>query len=177
MPTSFSQAFGLSRIAGVDIDGDHLELGAAELGLQRVERRHFLAAGHAPCGPQVEQHRPAAPVGERLRRAVARPGRRAREAPWRLGDRDARRPRRAPAAPGGLAISAARACRPRRPRIACKPADPVYPREPDRDARRRRPPQMTASRLMAWRARGVLRFGHDRSNYGGQEAAWQETWQ
>ncbi len=54
----------LVGIAGIDVDRDHLELRPAELGLQRVERRHLLAAGHAPGGPEIEQHGAPAPVGE-----------------------------------------------------------------------------------------------------------------
>src|ERR1700761_8068452 len=62
----FEEVARLLRIAGVDVDGDDLKFVAAELGLERIERRHFLAAGHAPGGPQVEQHGAAAPVVERL---------------------------------------------------------------------------------------------------------------
>ena len=39
------------RVAPIDIDRDHVEIGTAELGLQRVERRHFAPAWHAPGGP------------------------------------------------------------------------------------------------------------------------------
>jgi len=55
-------------IAGVDIDRHHFEAGTAEALFEGVERRHLLAAGHAPGGPQVEQHGPPAPMlkGERL---------------------------------------------------------------------------------------------------------------
>src|ERR1700716_3838854 len=54
----------LAGVAGVDIDRDHLEASAAELLLERFERRHFLAAWHAPGGPQVQQNRAPAPVAE-----------------------------------------------------------------------------------------------------------------
>ncbi len=55
----------LIAIAGVDIDGDDLKSRSAQPLLQRIERRHFLAAGHAPGGPQIEQQNPSAPVVER----------------------------------------------------------------------------------------------------------------
>src|SRR3984957_16063007 len=38
----------LFRVAGIDIDGDDLEIRAAQFGLQAVERRHLPTAGHAP---------------------------------------------------------------------------------------------------------------------------------
>ena len=60
----------LVRAAFVDIDRHHLEILAAELGLQLVERRHLLAAGHAPGGPDVEEHHFAGKIGQRLRLAV-----------------------------------------------------------------------------------------------------------
>jgi argininosuccinate lyase len=59
----------LIAIAGVDIDGDDLKSRSAQPLLQRIECRHFLAAGHAPGGPQIEQHNPSAPVVERQRLA------------------------------------------------------------------------------------------------------------
>ena len=55
----------LIAIPGVDIDGDDLKSRSAQPLLQRIERRHFLAAGHAPGGPQIEQQNPSAPVVER----------------------------------------------------------------------------------------------------------------
>ncbi len=54
----------LLGIARIDIDRDHVEILAAELALQRVERRHLLAAGDAPSRPQVDQDGAAAPVGQ-----------------------------------------------------------------------------------------------------------------
>src|SRR5216683_2285885 len=54
----------LVGIARVDVDRDHLEARPAELALERIERRHLLAAGHAPGGPQVEEHRASAPIRE-----------------------------------------------------------------------------------------------------------------
>ena len=88
----------LVEIAGVDVDRDHLERRPAELGLERVERRHLLAARHAPGGPQVEQHGAAAPVGQ----PVLLPGRhragRGRAAAAAARPPPRRRPRRAPAA-------------------------------------------------------------------------------
>ena len=55
----------LFRMAGVDMDGDDFEIGPAEFCLQRVERRHFAAARHAPGGPKIEKDAAAAPFGER----------------------------------------------------------------------------------------------------------------
>ncbi len=90
----------LLRVAGVDIDRHHLEIGAAELLLQFVERRHLLLAGRAPGRPQVQQHGLVVPVGELalLSGAVAKgeigkPDR----ALWRA---PAPPPRRGPAAAG-----------------------------------------------------------------------------
>src|SRR5215470_18464403 len=54
----------LLGIAGVDIDRDHLELRAAELRLQLVERRHLLAAGDTPGRPKVKKHGAASPLRE-----------------------------------------------------------------------------------------------------------------
>ncbi len=62
---SLRNFFGLLGIAGIDIDRHHLKARAAQFAFQRIERRHFLAAGHAPGGPQVEQHGAAAEGGER----------------------------------------------------------------------------------------------------------------
>src|SRR5262249_7900949 len=45
----------LVRVARVDIDRNHFESGAAEALLERIKRRHFLAARYAPGGPEVEQ--------------------------------------------------------------------------------------------------------------------------
>ena len=52
----------LVEVARVDVDRHDLECGASELGLKRIERRHFLAARCAPGSPQVEQNGLAAPV-------------------------------------------------------------------------------------------------------------------
>src|SRR5262245_11087715 len=62
--------FRLLRVALIDVDRDDLKSRAAEPRLQSVERRHLLAAGYAPGGPQIEQDRPAAPFAERF--AVSR---------------------------------------------------------------------------------------------------------
>src|SRR5262249_55230005 len=56
----------LVEIAGVDVHRDHLQARSAELLLKPGERRHLLAARHAPRGPQVEQRGPALPAGKRL---------------------------------------------------------------------------------------------------------------
>src|SRR3546814_12846313 len=66
-------------VEGVDdshagpIDGkrDNLEIGPAERCLQPVEGRHFLPAGPAPGGPEVEQHQLAAQAGEGEQLAAA----------------------------------------------------------------------------------------------------------
>src|ERR1700737_1205490 len=57
----FEEGFRLFRIAGVDVDRNHLEILAPKLGLQAVQRRHLLTTGHAPGGPQIDQHGLAAP--------------------------------------------------------------------------------------------------------------------
>ena len=61
---------GLVGSPFVDIDRDHLEILAAELGLERVERRHLLAAGHAPGRPDIEEHDLAAEIGQGFGLAV-----------------------------------------------------------------------------------------------------------
>ncbi len=61
---------GLNSLA-VDRERDHLERRPAQLLLQAVERRHLLAARHAPRRPDVEQHRPAAELGKRPRTALS----------------------------------------------------------------------------------------------------------
>src|SRR5258708_8391593 len=60
----FQEILRLFRVAGVDIDGDHLDIGAAQLGLQALKRRHLLAARHTPSCPQIDQDRWPAPIGE-----------------------------------------------------------------------------------------------------------------
>ena len=52
----------LVGIARIDIDRDHLEALAPERPLERVERRHLLAARDAPGRPQIEQHGASAPI-------------------------------------------------------------------------------------------------------------------
>ena len=61
---------GLVRAAFVDIDRHHLEVLAAELGLERVERRHLLAAGQAPRRPDIEEDDLAAEIGQGFGLAV-----------------------------------------------------------------------------------------------------------
>src|SRR5262245_20577901 len=150
-------------IARVDVDRNHLEARSAELGLERFVRRHLLAAGHAPCGPQVEQHRAPAPVremplgprrvaegevGQALRRIGDRerrhlPARKRREAP-----RQVLRPRA-----GGVS------------RIALHPSDPVYRRQPDRDAGDAAGHDH-GQPLSGVGSRCFLGFGHSRRNLG-----------
>src|SRR5579863_10044662 len=49
--------------------GNYLEVTAAELGLQAIEGGHFLAAGPAPSGPDVEQQNLAAKCAKAKGRA------------------------------------------------------------------------------------------------------------
>src|SRR5262245_13489305 len=64
----------LRRTSLVDIDWYHGEVLAAELGFELVERRHLLAAGNAPSGPEIQKHDLAGEVLERLDGAVRREG-------------------------------------------------------------------------------------------------------
>lgn len=50
--------------AAIDGDRDYFEAGAAQGSLQAVERGHFLAAGDAPGGPDVEHDHLAAEIGK-----------------------------------------------------------------------------------------------------------------
>src|SRR5579871_331786 len=63
----------LRRIAGVDVDGDDRKVLAVHPPDQPVERRHLLAAGHAPGRPQVQENGAAAEVGEMRGLSVAVP--------------------------------------------------------------------------------------------------------
>ena len=65
----FLRGFSGSRVSILTATTSNF--GAAELGLQAVQRRHFLAAGHAPGRPQVHQHRASAPVRQLSGLAVA----------------------------------------------------------------------------------------------------------
>src|SRR5262249_2363633 len=64
------EALGLVAATAIDIDGHHLEVLAAECRFEVVERWHFLPAGYAPRGPDVEQHHLAPPVAQGLCRAA-----------------------------------------------------------------------------------------------------------
>ncbi len=142
------------QIAGVDVDRDHRELRPAELGLQRVERRHLLAARHAPGGPEVEQHGLAAPVGQRLARSVFVVESQIGRAFWRLRHASAPPPRRGSGArsvsrfpaPGGIPAPPPHCLQGGRSRISL-PA-------PQRRRRNRPPGQW---RAVSWRWRGGLR--------------------
>ena len=146
MPTSFSQVFGLSGSRVSILTATTSKSGPPSFCLQRVERRHFLAAGHAPGRPEIEQHGAAAPVGQRAPACRRRPGRRG---PARcsglLADVKRRHFARAPTArfagpgrpPAGRPASAARiALQGRRSRI---------PPQARRRRRRRRRARITAS--------------------------------
>ena len=136
-------------------------LSLAELGLQRIERRHLLAARHAPGGPQVQQHGLALEVGERARLAVGVREGEVGQA-LRIGrDADRRdlaaRERGEPL--GELGGGPAR----RIGRIALHRADPVYRREPDRDARD------SAEQHHGEPASGrAFRFGRSSAGFGGR---------
>lgn len=52
-------------------DGQNLEIVTAHFPLQPVKARHFLAAGRAPGGPEIDEHDLAAMVGKRLLRSLA----------------------------------------------------------------------------------------------------------
>src|SRR6185437_12725867 len=113
----------LVGVAGIDVDGDDLEVRAAELLFERIERRHLRAAGHAPGGPEVEKHRLAVGVLEgevrHLQRALGDVHRRDLTAGER-GDLLRQRHRR----PAGLVASI----------VARKGRNPVYPGQPDHDS-------------------------------------------
>ena len=53
--------------SSVDRQRDHVEVGPTEPGLERIERGHLLAAGHAPGRPDVHEHDLATPAVERHR--------------------------------------------------------------------------------------------------------------
>src|SRR6266849_9595978 len=80
--------FRLVQIASIDVDRNHLEIRCAELVLQGVERRHFLAAWHAPGRPQIKENGPAAPVGERFWLAGSVVERQFRQLAGLVGDLD-----------------------------------------------------------------------------------------
>src|SRR5215472_1623333 len=153
----------LVGIAGVDIDRDHFERRPAEFSLERIERRHLLATGHAPGGPQIEQHRTPAPIGEAVLAPPRVPEGEVGQAQRRIGDRErghfpARQRRQAlrqvDRARAGLVG-----------RIALQRPDPVYRRQSGGDA------GDTAGHdhgkpLLAMGSRGVFGSGHSRRNLG-----------
>src|SRR5690606_9735761 len=59
------KALGLVVGAGIDVDGDNVEIATAFLALQLVESGHFLTAGSAPRRPKIDQQRLALVVAER----------------------------------------------------------------------------------------------------------------
>lgn len=69
---------GAAPVLGDGEDGESM----TELGLEPVERRHLLDAGHAPGRPQIDEHEVAAKIGELLGRAVA--GRESERGRWQL---------------------------------------------------------------------------------------------
>ena len=147
---------------------------AAELRLERVERRHLLAARHAPRGPEVQQHRAAAEIAIACAAAIGvvegkigQPLRLGRDADRR--DLTARQRRKALGQLRGRAADGVR--------IALHRADPVYRREPDRDARK-------AAKQRPWRAgawqsvsgrtgrSSDWRSGHEQQDVGRAFCVW-----
>src|SRR3990172_495597 len=73
LPEGSGESGSLRGPALVDIDRHHGEVLAPELGLERIECRHLLAAGDAPGRPDVEKHNFAAEIGQGLGLAVGGP--------------------------------------------------------------------------------------------------------
>ena len=123
----------LVGIAGVDIDRDDLESRPAEPLLQRVERRHFLAAGHAPGGPQVEQHGAPAPIASVSGLPAASWKARSGTFSGLLATLTAAT---SPRANGAIFLANSTAGRQAgvAARIARQGRNPVYPRQPDGDS-------------------------------------------
>jgi hypothetical protein len=153
----FQEIPGFVGVAGVDIDRDHLEILAAELGLQAVQRRHFLAAGHAPGRPQVHQHGSAAPVRQLPGPAVSivegevrqaqRGGRHGQGGHLALRQRRELVRKLDRRAADGIAR-----------RVALQPANPVYPGKSDHRSNQDRPDDVGNP---AHRSRGRCGpFGH-----------------
>ena len=78
-PVLLQPGLRLVAVAGVHVDGDHLEIGTAQLRLELVEGRHLLAAGHAPGRPEIDQDCLALEIGK------------AQGLPLRAGEGDDRR--------------------------------------------------------------------------------------
>ena len=123
----------LVGIARVDIDRHHFKSGAAEPLLKRIERRHLLAARHAPGGPEVEQHRAPAPVFERQLLAGGILKGKVGHLQRTLGNVNGRHlaMRKRRYFPGQFDSRAAGRVA---ARIACQGRNPVYPRQPNDDA-------------------------------------------
>ena len=56
--------------ADIEADGDHFEIVPAIFFFQRIEERHFLAAGGAPGGPEIDQELLAGEIGKGHRIAI-----------------------------------------------------------------------------------------------------------
>src|SRR2546425_12706926 len=61
-----------ARDAGAlaDVDGEHGEGLTVQSAAQALDARHLFAAGGAPGGPEIDQHRPAAVIGKTMRGAI-----------------------------------------------------------------------------------------------------------
>src|SRR3569832_1710045 len=167
------KVFWFFGVAGVDVDRHHLEILAAELGLQPIKRRHLLAARHAPGRPKVHEHRLAAPVRKLLRLAVGvvegkvgqpeRRGRHGQRGYFAVGER------------GDLACKVNRARADRIARcVALEPAKPVYPGESDRGADDDGSDHIGDSARGSRGRRGA--FGHIVCHSGSDTAIWKHCY-
>src|SRR6266404_8975674 len=57
--------------ATVNREGNDAEVAAAKLRLKPIQAGHLVAARHAPCGPDIEEDRPAVKIRQRGRLTTA----------------------------------------------------------------------------------------------------------